>query len=89
MSAIKQCRVCGKSYEYCGKLRSVESAFRWQDVACSPECGSVYLDRIIKSRSGNQPVEAQAVSCDEGDVYEKIEQEENELNEYFGSDDED
>jgi len=47
--AIKKCRVCGKEYEYCRTFRS-GSGFRYQDVACSPECGSIYLSAIIESR---------------------------------------
>lgn len=48
----KICRVCGKEYEACHTPRSASSSvFRWQDVACSPECGEEYLRRIIKSRS--------------------------------------
>ena len=48
--AIKQCRVCGKDYEYCYSCRKGDITFRWQEVACSPECGNTYFDRIIKSR---------------------------------------
>lgn len=47
--AIKVCRVCGKEYEAC-VTRPAFNTFRWQDVACSPECGSEYLRRIMISR---------------------------------------
>ena len=50
-TAIKVCRVCGKEYEACYTLRRIEGVFRWQEVACSPECGSVYLARIEASRA--------------------------------------
>lgn len=52
---IKICRVCGKEYEACHTQRpNLDNEFRWQEVACSPECGSIYLQRIIESRSSNQ-----------------------------------
>lgn len=47
---IKTCRVCGKSYEACRTINRTVGVFRWQEVACSPECGSVYLNEINKSR---------------------------------------
>ena len=46
------CKVCGKEYEYCKTWNSTDK-FRWQDVACSPECGAKYFARIEASRSGN------------------------------------
>ena len=49
-TAIKKCRVCGKSYEACHTIRHVAGGFRWQEVACSPKCGSIYLARIEESR---------------------------------------
>lgn len=48
-TAIKICRVCGKEYEACHTQRPV-TVFRWQEVACSPECGSIYLAQIEESR---------------------------------------
>lgn len=45
----KICKVCGKEYPYCG-TKSVPGVFRWQDVACSPECGAEYLRRVQLSR---------------------------------------
>lgn len=51
--AIKKCRVCGKPYEACHTARRIDGAFRWQDVACSPECGNIYLSRVMESRSEN------------------------------------
>lgn len=47
---LKQCRVCGKMYKACRTANIPDGVFRWQDVACSPECGSVYLQRINESR---------------------------------------
>ena len=49
--ATKKCRVCGKEYEYCHTVRRVPGIFRWQDVACSSECGATYLAQIEESRS--------------------------------------
>lgn len=48
--AIKTCRVCGKEYEACHTNKSSNGTFRWQDVACSPECGAIYLAQIRASR---------------------------------------
>lgn len=48
--AIKTCKVCGKEYEACHTNKSYNGTFRWQDVACSPECGAIYLAQIRASR---------------------------------------
>lgn len=53
-TATRICKVCGTEYEYCHTARRSAGVFRWQDVACSPEHGKIYLARIIKSRSKNQ-----------------------------------
>ena len=45
----KICKVCGKEYEYCKTWRPSE-VFRYQDVACSKECGDIYFAKIMKSR---------------------------------------
>lgn len=44
------CKVCGKEYEYCKTWVSANK-FRWQDVACSPECGAIYFKQIEESRA--------------------------------------
>lgn len=49
-SATKKCRVCGKEYEACRSANRAAGVFRWQEVACSPECGAVYLQQINESR---------------------------------------
>ena len=49
-SAVKICRVCGKEYEACHSLSKNTNTFRWQEVACSAECGATYLDKVNKSR---------------------------------------
>ena len=54
-SAIKKCRVCGKEYEACRSANRSAGVFRWQEVACSPECGAVYLQKIEESRGHVAP----------------------------------
>ena len=49
-SAIKVCRVCGGEYEACRSTNRSAGVFRWQEVACSPECGAAYLEKINESR---------------------------------------
>ena len=49
--SLKKCRVCGKEYEPCHTAKNNPDVFRWQEVSCSPECGSKYLALIIESRS--------------------------------------
>ena len=46
----KTCRVCGKEYEACRSIRTGDKAFNWREVACSPECGSQYLEKVLISR---------------------------------------
>jgi len=53
---IKTCRVCGKEYEACRVDRhAINVTFRWQDVACSPECGAIYMAQVNEAR-GITPV---------------------------------
>lgn len=49
-TATRKCKVCGKDYEYCHSAKRSE-VFRWQDVACSPEHGSIYFAKIEASRA--------------------------------------
>lgn len=51
MASMQKCRVCGKEYEACHTLRPASNIFRWQAVACSPECGEIFLARILASRA--------------------------------------
>ena len=47
----KICRVCGKEYDSCPTDRhKIGVTFRWQDVACSPECGEIYLAQVNDAR---------------------------------------
>ena len=62
---IKVCKVCGREYEACHTLRpNINSEFRWQDVACSPEHGAEYLRMILASR---QPAAPQAEAASQKD----------------------
>lgn len=54
----KKCRVCGKEYESCRSIRTGEKAFNWREVACSPECGAEYLERILISRGKEEKPKA-------------------------------
>lgn len=48
----RKCKICGKEYDYC-KTELPANIFRWQDVACSRECGVKYFARVEAARSGN------------------------------------
>lgn len=52
----KVCKVCGKTYEYCTTERRIDM-FRWQDIACCPEHGAIYFEKVMAARSG-KPAEA-------------------------------
>lgn len=53
MNSLAECRVCGKAYKPC-RSEIQSGVFRWQAVACSPECGAEYLRRIEESRVPKQ-----------------------------------
>ena len=57
---IKTCRVCGATYEACNSARSGNNVFNWREVASSPECGMVYLERITATRTSVEPAETVA-----------------------------
>lgn len=61
-TAIMKCRVCGKEYEACHTLKRIAGVFRWQEVACSPECGSIYLAKIEASRAVTPTENKEAVN---------------------------
>ena len=66
-------RVCGKSFTPCGKGADKIGAFNWMEVACSPECGQIYLDRVIESRKpkqGKKPQKKDNLSFDSFKSYE-------------------
>ena len=55
--AIKKCRVCGKEYSACkNSSRNPEKKLRWQEFACSAECGNEYFAQIRASRNASSEV---------------------------------
>ena len=68
--ATRICKVCGKEYEYCKTWLS-ENKFRWQDVACSPECGAKYFALIEASRK-EKPAETIAERPQKNEPVETI-----------------
>lgn len=47
----KVCRVCGKTYTECNVTRHFDGNFHWREVSCSPECGEIYLQKVIEARA--------------------------------------
>ena len=47
----RKCKNCGKEFETCRSFYANDGEFRWQNVACSPECGAAYLAAVLESRS--------------------------------------
>lgn len=62
------CRVCGKKYKGCRTAEQSNGVFRWQAVSCSPECGEIYLQRILESR---KPVVAEKTKEDTEQVQKR------------------
>lgn len=50
---MKECRVCGAQYAACNSARTGSTVFNWREVACSPECGEIYLERVLAARAEN------------------------------------
>lgn len=48
-TGFRDCRVCGKRYEYCRSKRPT-GLFVWQDVACCPEHGAIYFAEVLRAR---------------------------------------
>lgn len=71
-TATRICRVCNKPYEYCHTLKRVEGIFRWQDVACCPEHGSIYLAKIEASRAVSKPAAVITNSSQDVEEYDDI-----------------
>lgn len=44
------CRVCGKPYTACRSVKAGSGPFNWREVACSPECGTLYFKQVMESR---------------------------------------
>lgn len=51
MKVTTCCRVCGKEYTPCKSAKYDPKVFNWKEVACSAECGSIYLQRVLASRA--------------------------------------
>lgn len=57
-AAVKICNVCGKEYKACNTSTRTLGAFRYKDVVCSPECFTVWVERVEASRKpANQILE--------------------------------
>lgn len=50
MTQKMKCRVCDKDYEPCRNACVQDGVFRWREVACSPECGAIYLQMVMEAR---------------------------------------
>lgn len=64
-----KCKVCGTEYIAC-RTPNLTGVFRWRDVACSVECGQVWLERIERSRS--KPAQEPVVEPVQETVQEEI-----------------
>lgn len=51
-TGIRKCKICGKEYPYC-KTNVRAGTFRYQDVACCPEHGRIYLAKVEAARAAN------------------------------------
>lgn len=67
------CRVCGAQYRACRNLHKGE-LFNWREIACSPECGAKYFDKVMKSREISTPEKSDQVVSDSAEVNAKAEQ---------------
>lgn len=75
----KKCKVCGAEYEYCRTKYQNTDIFRYQDVACSPEHGSIYFAKVMASRAKttNDNVETKKAKSvktesEENDEYDEL-----------------
>ena len=72
---IKQCKVCGRDYEYCRTLYPNNSIYRWQDVACCAEHGAIYFARVMEARNGGAPTEQeQRAVIEENEIADEYEE---------------
>ncbi len=67
------CRVCGKEYIACRTAKNEPGVFHWQEVACSPECGEKYLNKVLEARgqlpkTGDQSVQPSKTKESHGKV---------------------
>ena len=71
-TATRICKVCGKEYPYCRTERRVAGLFRWQDVACSVEHGSIYLKEVLASRNEKPASDLVERSQDDSDTTDSV-----------------
>lgn len=81
----KICRVCSRSYKAC-QTAQIANTFRWQDVACSPECGAEYLRKIRLSRGEIEVVEPTVLKARESNITIDNEDGESDYGDFFGFD---
>ena len=63
-----------KTYMGCRSVKNGDNIFRWQEVACSPECGVEYLRRVNEARNPvSAPVEENAAEQELAEVFEGVE----------------
>lgn len=63
----RPCKVCGKLYTPCADCENDKSAFHWRTVACSPECGKKYFEKVMKARNrvkGKKEVKKTLITAD-------------------------
>lgn len=70
---VMKCRVCGAEYEACTSIKA-GGPFNWREVACSPECGEIYLSRVNEARGKKkaEPVEEMEVREEKEFVHSPI-----------------
>ena len=84
------CKECGKEYKACNPIGIKQNRFRWQTVACSPECGEIYLERFLaaKAEAHKQEVVSEPESSDVVELYIPDFDDEDELDGEFYLEDE-
>lgn len=70
-TATKICKVCGAEYPYC-KTVFKPGTFRYQDVACCSEHGSIYLSKIEDSRKTHNEEYSNTSDNESQEVIDKI-----------------
>lgn len=79
MVPMKKCRVCGKEYEACRNTKVQPGVYRWREVACSPECGDIYLQRVLESRGISPKKEKKVRAAKREPIVENLEPEKTEV----------
>lgn len=87
-SSIKNCRVCGKEYKCCNSYARKVGIFRWQDVACCPDHGAIYLAEIMESRKPVDTTTVEVESASEDEVVKDVDIDDEDEDDYDFFDDE-